>query len=142
MADMTASTELPIHRIGIGTDLHRLTPGRPLKLGGVTVPHTHGALGHSDADVAFHAVIDAMLGAAGLPDIGEQFPDTDARYKDADSATLLAAALQLVAEVGYRVVCVDLVVHLEKPKLSGYKAAMRSNIACVLGVEPARVNIK
>src|SRR5207302_1459175 len=71
-----------------------------------------------------------------------QFPDTDARYKDCDSAALLAAALQLVAEAGYRVVCVDLIVHLEKPKLSGYKAAMRSNIACVLGVEPARVNIK
>src|SRR5438093_12647829 len=107
---MSEPIELPIHRVGICTDLHRLTPGRPLKLGGVTVPHTHGSLGHSDGDVVYHAVIDALLGAAGLPDIGEQFPDTDPHYKDADSAMLLSAALRLVSDAGYPVVSVGVVI--------------------------------
>lgn len=131
-----------IHRVGIGTDLHRLVPGRPLKLGGVTVPHTHGALGHSDADVLLHAVTDAILGGAGLPDIGELFPDTDAAHKDADSAVLLSHALKRVHEQGYRVVCVDAVIQAEKPRLSPYKQAMRNNIACILSIDVGRVNIK
>jgi len=134
--------ESVIHRIGIGTDLHRLAAGRPLKLAGVTVPHAQGLVGHSDADVVFHAVTDAVLGAAGLPDIGELFPDTDPQYQNADSATLLAEAMRQVAAAGFRVAYVDLVVHAEKPKIAPYKAAMRKNIACVLGIDPARVNVK
>ena len=131
-----------IHRIGLGSDLHRLVPGRPLKLGGVTVPHTHGALGHSDGDVVFHAVTDAILGAAGLPDIGEMFPDTDARYKDADSAVLLAEAFRRVEQRGFRVVCVDVIVQAEKPKLAPHKQAMRKNVACLLSIDVDLVNIK
>jgi 2-C-methyl-D-erythritol 2,4-cyclodiphosphate synthase len=135
-------TDPPIHRIGLGTDLHRLVAGRPLKLGGVTVPHTLGALGHSDADVVFHAVADALLGAAGLPDIGEQFPDDDPRFQDADSASLLAEAVRLAVRGGFRVACVDIVVQAERPKLAAYKTAIRNNVACVLAVEPGCVNVK
>src|ERR1043166_8347928 len=135
-------SDQPIHRVGIGTDLHRLVAGRQLKLGGVTVPHSLGAMGHSDADVVFHAVTDALLGAAGLPDIGEQFPDTDPKFQDADSASLLAEALRLVGQRGYGVVNVDVVIHAERPKLTGFKKAIQNNIACVLAVEPARVNVK
>lgn len=135
-------SDLPIHRIGIGTDLHRLIAGRPLKLAGVTVPSAHGAIGHSDADVVFHAVTDALLGAAGLPDIGELFPDSDPAFKDADSAELLREAMKRVAGVGLGVAYVDLVIHVERPKLAPHKAHMRNNLACALGVEVSRVNIK
>lgn len=136
------NANLPIHRVGIGTDLHKLVAGRPLKLAGVTVPSTHGAVGHSDADVIFHAVTDAVLGAAGLPDIGELFPDTDPAFKDADSAVLLREAARRVEQSGFVVAYVDVVVHAERPKLAPHKAAMRNNLACVLAVEPACVNIK
>src|SRR5512135_1178472 len=110
-----------IQRVGIGTDLHRLAPGRKLVLGHVVVEHDAGPVGHSDGDVVLHALIDAMAGAAGLPDIGEMFPDTDPAYKNADSAALLERALATVADRGYAVVNVDVTIHLERPKLKSYK---------------------
>ncbi|HEX6987417.1 MAG TPA: 2-C-methyl-D-erythritol 2,4-cyclodiphosphate synthase, partial [Planctomycetaceae bacterium] len=112
-------------RVGLGQDCHRLTHGRPLILGGVRVEHDRGLLGHSDADVLLHAVTDALLGAAGLGDIGELFPDTDPRYRGADSGELLRTALAAVREHGWRVVNLDCTVAAERPKLSAYKPAIR-----------------
>jgi len=125
---------------GIGWDSHRLVAGRPLILGGVTIAHDRGLAGHSDADVLTHAVIDAVLGAAGLGDIGEHFPDTDPAWRGADSLALLRAVLPLLGP--REVLHVDTTVVAERPKLAPHKAAMRAALAGALGVAPARVNVK
>ena len=130
----------PPFRIGTGYDCHPLVEGRKLIIGGVTIPHRVGLFGHSDADVLTHAVIDALLGAAGLGDIGEHFPDTDAAFKGADSLALLRDA---VARLGEReVLHVDVSVLMERPKLSPHKPAIRDALAGALGVTPDRVNVK
>jgi 2-C-methyl-D-erythritol 2,4-cyclodiphosphate synthase len=127
---------------GIGWDVHRLVRGRPLILGGVRVPGELGLAGHSDADVLTHAVIDALLGAIGAGDIGEHFPDTDERWRDADSLDLLRHVDALLGERGAAVVHVDATVMLERPKLTEHKPAMRANLADVLALAPERVNVK
>ena len=127
---------------GIGWDSHRLVAGRPLILGGIEIPHPEGLAGHSDADVLTHAVIDALLGAAGLGDIGRHFPDTDPRYAGADSLGLLRTALAAVGEEGWAVVHVDATVVMERPKLAPHRDAIRDSLAGVLGLEPRRVNVK
>jgi 2-C-methyl-D-erythritol 2,4-cyclodiphosphate synthase len=127
---------------GIGWDSHRLAAGRPLILGGVTIPHDRGLDGHSDADVLTHAVINALLGAAALGDIGQHFPDSDERYRDADSMELLRTVVALVAERGLRVAHVDTTVVMERPKLAGHREAIRASLAAALGVEPGQVNVK
>jgi 2-C-methyl-D-erythritol 4-phosphate cytidylyltransferase/2-C-methyl-D-erythritol 2,4-cyclodiphosphate synthase len=129
-------------RAGTGYDLHRLVAGRPLVLGGVTIPSDRGALGHSDADVVCHSITDAVLGALGLGDIGRHFPDTDPRWKDASSLDLLARAVALVAEQGYEVGNVDVTVILETPKIKHHVEAMRTAVAQALGVDQGRVSIK
>ena len=131
-----------IHRVGIGTDLHRLEAGRRLVLGGVEIPYEKGLAGHSDADVVLHALIDAISGAAGMPDIGEQFPDTDPAYRGADSAKLLAASMQRVRGLGYDVGNVDVVIHAERPKLTPHKDAIRRRVAELLSVNVEQVSIK
>ena len=127
---------------GIGWDSHRLVEGRPLVLGGVTIPFERGLAGHSDADVLTHAVIDALLGAAALGDIGDHFPDTDERWGGADSLVLLRAVVALVAERGFAVRHADSTVVMERPKLAPHRDAMRAALAGALGVEVARVNVK
>ncbi|UCD29739.1 MAG: 2-C-methyl-D-erythritol 2,4-cyclodiphosphate synthase, partial [Planctomycetota bacterium] len=112
-----------IDRVGIGTDIHRLAPNRRLILGHVPVEHDQGLVGHSDGDVLLHAIIDALAGAAGLPDIGEMFPDTDPAYEDADSGNLLEKVVQQVTDAGYAIVNLDATIHAERPKLSKYKNA-------------------
>lgn len=129
-------------RVGQGFDVHALVEGRDLIIGGVTIPHTHGLAGHSDADVLLHAVTDALLGAAALGDIGRHFPDTDPRYKGADSRVLLRDAMALVAGLGWKVVNVDATVHAQAPKIGPHAAAMVANIAADLHLETDRVNIK
>jgi 2-C-methyl-D-erythritol 2,4-cyclodiphosphate synthase len=129
-------------RVGEGFDVHALVPGRPLVLGGVAIDWPQGLLGHSDADALLHALTDAVLGAAGLGDIGESFPDTDARYAGADSRQLLRAACAQAAAQGWRVVNADCSVIAEAPKLKPYKAAMRAAIADCLGVAIDAVNVK
>ena len=129
-------------RIGHGYDVHRLVEDRPLILGGVTIPYEKGLLGHSDADVLLHAVSDALLGAAGLGDIGKHFPDTDPQYKGADSLKLLQIVAQRVGEAGYRVSNIDVTMIAQKPKLRPYIDTMQSNIAAAVGVAPDRVNVK
>jgi 2-C-methyl-D-erythritol 2,4-cyclodiphosphate synthase len=131
-----------IHRVGIGTDLHRLGPGRPLMLGHVRIDFHLGSIGHSDADVVLHALIDALAGAAGLPDIGEMFPNDDPAYKNMDSAALLAHTLERVSGLGYRPVNVDVVIHAERPKLSVYKPAIRQELARLLGLPQEAVSVK
>jgi 2-C-methyl-D-erythritol 4-phosphate cytidylyltransferase/2-C-methyl-D-erythritol 2,4-cyclodiphosphate synthase len=132
----------PTLRTGIGTDVHRLGPGRPLILGGVTIPYDRGLEGHSDADALLHAVIDALLGAAGLGDIGEHFPDTDPTYKGADSKVLLARAVELVREQGLAPVHVDTIIHAERPKLKAHKPAIRRRLAELLDLPESAVNVK
>jgi 2-C-methyl-D-erythritol 2,4-cyclodiphosphate synthase len=127
---------------GIGYDCHQFTTGRPLVVGGVEIPSERGLLGHSDADVLTHAVIDALLGAAGLGDIGQHFPDTDPAYAGADSMGLLAACRELLEGAGVRVLNVDATVVLEAPKLAPHTGQMRAQIAAVLGVEVGFVNVK
>jgi 2-C-methyl-D-erythritol 2,4-cyclodiphosphate synthase len=127
---------------GIGYDCHRLVAGRRLILGGVEIPHELGLEGHSDADVLTHAVIDALLGAAGLGDIGEHFPDTDERYRDADSLVLLETVLMTVIAAGLEVVNVDCTVVLEAPRLAPHRQAIRERLARTLGLSPTRVNVK
>lgn len=127
---------------GIGYDCHRFAPGRKLILGGVEIPHTQGLEGHSDADVLTHAVIDALLGGAGLGDIGEHFPDTDERYRDADSLTLLETVVTTVVAAGLEIVNVDCTLLMELPKLGHHKQAIREGLARTLGLAPARVNVK
>ncbi len=127
---------------GIGYDSHRLVEGRRLILGGVEIPHERGLEGHSDADVLTHAIIDALLGAAGLGDIGQHFPDTDERYRDADSLQLLGMVLTSVIAAGFSVVNVDATVVMERPKLGPHREAIRTRLAEALGLEAARVNVK
>jgi 2-C-methyl-D-erythritol 2,4-cyclodiphosphate synthase len=127
---------------GIGWDSHRLVAGRPLILGGVTIPHDRGLAGHSDADVLAHAVIDALLGAAALGDVGDHFPDTDPRYAGADSIELLRAVVAMLAQRGLGVVHVDATVLMEAPKLSPHRAAIRASLAAALAIAPERVNVK
>ena len=129
-------------RVGHGYDVHRLVEGRKLIIGGVEIPWEKGLLGHSDADVLAHAVMDAMLGAAALGDIGQHFPDSDERYAGADSLQLLAEASRLLTEAGYRLVNVDCTILAQRPKLMPHVPAMRANIARVLGVEPDAVSVK
>ncbi len=129
-------------RIGHGYDVHRLVAGRPLILGGVEIPWTYGLLGHSDADVLLHAVMDALLGAAGLPDIGHQFPDTDEAYRGADSRVLLRRVKTLIREKGYGVGNIDATVIAQAPKLAPYLPQMAARIAEDLEMDQADVNIK
>ena len=129
-------------KIGHGYDVHRFAEGRALVLGGVTVPHDRGLLGHSDADVLTHAVMDALLGAAALGDIGLHFPDSDPAYRGINSLTLLSRVGKLLAEKGYRVGNIDATVVAEEPKLRPYIDAMREKLAAALGIEPDRVSVK
>lgn len=129
-------------RIGHGYDVHRLTGGRDLILGGVKIPYEQGLLGHSDADVLLHAVSDALLGAAGLGDIGRHFPDTDPRYEGADSLVLLGIVGEKVSAAGYRVGNIDVTMIAQRPKLKDHIRQMEENIASALGLDPARVNVK
>ena len=129
-------------RVGLGYDVHALVPGRRLKLGGVEIACSHGLLGHSDADVLLHAITDALLGAAGLGDIGRLFPDSDARHKDADSLELLRVAAEEVRAAGWTVANVDAVVIAERPKIAPHVEAMRKRIAPVLGVAESAIGIK
>jgi len=129
-------------RVGQGFDVHALVQGRPLIIGGVVIPHTHGMKGHSDADVLLHAVTDAILGAAALGDIGRHFPDTDPAYAGADSRRLLREAWRKVSEAGWQVVNIDATVHAQAPKIGPHAAAMAANIAADLGIEPGQVNVK
>jgi 2-C-methyl-D-erythritol 2,4-cyclodiphosphate synthase len=129
-------------RVGIGYDSHRYAAGRRLVLGGVDIPHSHGLTGHSDADAVAHAVTDALLGAAGLGDIGTHFPPGDERWKDADSVDLLRRALRLLEEHNYQVVNVDVTVVCEAPKLLPHVPAMRARLAGTLGIAPTHVSVK
>jgi len=129
-------------RIGEGWDIHQLVAGRPLVLGGVTIAHSHGLLGHSDADVLLHAITDALFGAAGLGDIGRHFPDTDAAYRGADSLALLAQAAQRVRDGRWQIVNVDSTVVAQAPRLAAHIPAMCQAIAGALGVSADRVNVK
>jgi len=128
--------------VGIGYDSHRLLAGRRMVIGGVEIPGELGLDGHSDADVLAHAVTDALLGAAGLGDIGEHFPDTDERWRDADSMALLAEVVESVQGAGLEVVNVDCTVVMERPKLAPHRQAIRERLAGVLGLDPRRVNVK
>ncbi len=128
--------------LGIGFDSHRLADGRRLVIGGVQIPYERGLDGHSDADVLAHAVTDALLGAAGLGDIGECFPDTDERWRDADSMQMLASVVQSVQAAGLELVNVDCTVVMEAPKLSPHRQAIREALAQALGLDLARVNVK
>jgi 2-C-methyl-D-erythritol 4-phosphate cytidylyltransferase/2-C-methyl-D-erythritol 2,4-cyclodiphosphate synthase len=141
MAPMGGSEGTPL-RIGAGYDLHVLVPGRPLILGGITVPFEKGLQGHSDADVVCHAVIDAILGGAGAGDIGRHFPDSDPAWKAADSTKLLAQAVEIVARAGYSVVNVDVVVIAERPRLAPHVPAMRDSLARSLGIAVNQVSVK
>ena len=129
-------------RIGHGYDVHRLTEGRKLILGGVEIPWEKGLLGHSDADVLLHAVSDALLGAAGLGDIGRHFPDTDPKYKGADSLELLRQVYRKISEKGYRVGNIDVTMIAQRPKLKDYIPQMQANIAAAVETAPDRVNVK
>ncbi|MBH1986348.1 MAG: 2-C-methyl-D-erythritol 2,4-cyclodiphosphate synthase [Burkholderiales bacterium] len=132
----------PAIRIGEGWDTHALVTGRPLILGGVTISHTHGLLGHSDADALLHAITDALLGAAGLGDIGRHFPDTDPRFKGADSVALLQEAAQRVQAAGWGIVNLDATIVAQAPKMAPHIDAMRQRIAQVLGLSVDAVNVK
>ena len=129
-------------RIGHGYDVHRLVEERKLILGGVDIPYEKGLLGHSDADVLTHAVMDALLGAAGLGDIGKHFPDTDPTYKGADSLKLLDHVMEVLRENGWQVGNVDVTVIAQRPKLAGFIPQMRENLAARMGVAPGQVNVK
>lgn len=129
-------------RVGLGFDLHRLAEGRPCVLGGIELPHPTGPVGHSDGDAVLHAVADAVLGAAGLDDLGTLFSDRDPQWKDANSADLLAECVERARTAGYAVVNVDLVIATEGPRIAPHRAAMRERIAELLGVEPGAVNVK
>ncbi len=129
-------------RVGIGYDVHKLVTGRPLILGGVTIPHEMGLLGHSDADVLLHAISDALLGAAALGDIGKHFPDTDERFKDADSMKLLEQVGQMVLDKGYVIENLDATIIAQRPKLRPYMDTMQQNIAQALRLDLDQVNVK
>jgi len=132
----------PEYRTGIGTDIHRVVEGRKLMLGGVYVPFPAGLAGHSDGDVGLHAVIDALLGAAGMGDIGTWFPDTDEQWKDADSKALLFVIREQLEERNWQVVNVDLIIHAEEPKLGPVKGQMQREIAGLLDIDFTSVNVK
>ena len=129
-------------RIGQGSDIHALVAGRKLVIGGVDIPHALGLLGHSDADVLLHALIDALLGAAGLGDIGRHFPDSDERFRGADSRVLLRATHEMLARAGWRVINVDATIHAQRPKMAPHSAAMAANIAADLQVTTESINVK
>jgi 2-C-methyl-D-erythritol 2,4-cyclodiphosphate synthase len=140
---MRPSEEMrPAMRVGVGYDSHRLVEGRPLILGGVSVPFERGLLGHSDGDALLHAIGDALCGAAGLPDIGQMFPDTDSAWKDADSWKLLHLISQRVLGAGWQVENVDAVVIAQRPKLSPHIGAMRERIASAIATTIERVNVR
>jgi 2-C-methyl-D-erythritol 2,4-cyclodiphosphate synthase len=130
------------HRVGIGFDSHALVAGRPCVLGGVRIPHPAGPLGHSDGDAVLHALADALLGAAGLADLGTLYPDGDARWKDADSAHLLREVVAKVRAAGFQVENVDVVVATEGPRIAPHREAIRARIGEILGVERSAVNVK
>ena len=129
-------------RIGEGWDTHALVTGRPLVLGGVVIPHTHGLLGHSDADALLHAITDALFGAAALGDIGRHFPDTDPAFKGADSGVLLAECARRVRAEGWEIVNVDSTIVAQAPKMAPHIGAMRQRIAALIGIDVSRVNVK
>ena len=129
-------------RVGLGHDTHRLEAGRPLILGGVAVPHTHGPVGHSDGDVVLHALTDALLGAAGLGDIGDAYPDTDPRWHGADSRLFVRETLARLNRAGWRPVNVDVIVFAQRPKLGPIKGDVRRSLAELLGLPAERVNVK
>ena len=129
-------------RVGHGYDVHKLVQGRKLILGGVEIPHTVGLLGHSDADVLLHAIMDSLLGASALGDIGKLFPDTDERYKGADSLALLKEVVRVLGEKGYKIVNIDSTVIAQSPKLKDYIVKMRENIACACNIDVDRVSVK
>ncbi len=133
---------MPSFRIGEGWDTHALVTGRPLVLGGVTIPHSHGLLGHSDADALLHAITDALLGAAGLGDIGQHFPDTDLQFKGADSVVLLQEAARRVAAAGWAIANIDSTIVAQAPKMAPHIPAMRARIAAALGLDEGAVNVK
>lgn len=141
METMSAVKE-NIMRVGMGYDVHKLVEGRPLILGGVNVPHTLGLLGHSDADVLLHAIMDALLGAAALGDIGKHFPDTDPAYKGISSLKLLSHVGELLTEKGYIIENIDATVIAQKPKLRPYIDEMEANIAKTLGISVEQINVK
>lgn len=132
----------PLPRIGHGIDVHRFGPGDQVTLAGVSIPHDHGLIAHSDGDVALHALADALLGALALGDIGQHFPDTDSAYRGADSRVLLRHVLTLVQDHGYRVANVDLTVLAERPKLAPHIPLMRERVAADLAVMPSQVSVK
>lgn len=129
-------------RIGNGYDVHKLVEGRTLILGGVEIPHTKGVLGHSDGDVLIHAIMDAMLGALALGDIGQHFPDTDMKYENIDSTILLTRVKELIVERGYRVINLDSIIVLQKPKVKPYIEAMRKRVAEILEIDIEQVSVK
>jgi len=129
-------------RIGSGVDFHKLAEGRKLWIGGVNIPHTKGAVGHSDADVLLHAICDALLGAASLGDIGQHFPDTDASFKNIDSKILLQKTITLIKEKGYSVVNVDSTVCLQQPKIKPHVPLMQKVISTILGIQESDVSVK
>jgi 2-C-methyl-D-erythritol 2,4-cyclodiphosphate synthase len=129
-------------RVGLGYDLHRTIIGRPLILGNIQIPHEKGLEGHSDADIVIHALIDALTGAAGLPDVGQQFPNTDPRYKNINSAELLKAAYAVFLKAGWRLINADFVIIAQRPMLSPYKPAMIKRLAELLAVSESQVNLK
>ncbi len=137
-------TEIPCTgpRIGLGFDLHRLEEGRPCRLGGITLDHPTGPAGHSDGDAVLHAITDALLGAAGLDDIGTLFPDTDAANKDQDSAIFIQAAVDAIQKEGYRIGNVDIVIATEGPRIAPNRTAMRARLAELLGIQSNAVNVK
>lgn len=139
---MVQASFKPLMRIGTGYDVHKLVKGRKLILGGIEIDHSHGLLGHSDADVLVHAIMDALLGSLALGDIGQHFPDTDPAYKDIDSMLLLDKVMSLVREQGYSVSNIDCVIEAQRPKLAPFIPQMRHKIADILGVELSRVSIK
>ncbi len=129
-------------RTGLGFDVHRLVEGRPCILGGVELPHSTGPDGHSDGDAVLHAICDALLGAAGLDDLGTHFPDTDPEWKDAESSDLLRASVAALSEAGWRVENIDVVVATEGPRIAPHRAEMRARIAELVGIEADAVNVK
>ncbi|HLA85819.1 MAG TPA: 2-C-methyl-D-erythritol 2,4-cyclodiphosphate synthase [Thermoguttaceae bacterium] len=129
-------------RVGIGHDTHRLRTGGPLRLGGIDIPHDRHLVGHSDADVLLHAVTDALLGAAGLGDIGQMFPDTDPANRGRDSAEMLAAAWARVTDAGWRLGNLDCTIHAERPKIAPHREAITRRLAEILGCTPEQINVK
>ncbi|KAJ0048038.1 hypothetical protein Pint_15095 [Pistacia integerrima] len=140
-AQSSKSKSLPF-RVGHGFDLHRLEPGYPLIIGGINIPHERGCEAHSDGDVLLHCVVDAILGALGLPDIGQIFPDSDPKWKGAASSVFIKEAVRLMHEAGYEIGNLDATLILQRPKLSPHKEAIRTNLSELLGADPAVVNLK